>query len=148
LAIIFISLAITGITAVIISSAGSVSEKSSFIYQAVSFLVVLFLLPVFILIADNARAWKASNGNASGFMALGSGLSQTFTRFWSSYLMMLILIFCQLVFSALIFYLITVWKPVTGKGVMLLFIVTQLLVYARLLLKTWRYGSVTTLMEK
>ena len=145
---IILSLIIIGITAVIIASSGSFSEKSGFIYMSVSFLVILLLLPVFILAADYARAWKVLNGKATGFQALGFGFRLTFARFWSSYAMMLILIFCQLVFSALIFYLITVWKPVTEKEVLLLFIVTQLLVYARLLLKTWRYGSVTTFMEK
>ena len=148
LAMIFLSLIIIGITAIIVAGSGSFPERSGFIYQSVSFPVILLFLPVFILAADYARAWKVLNGKASGFQALDYGFRQTFACFWSSYSMMLILIFSQLVFGALIFYLMTAWKPVTGKGVLLLFIVSQLLVYARLLLKTWRYGSVTAFIDK
>lgn len=38
-------------------------------------------------------------------------------------------------------------KPVTGGGVVLLFILSQLLFFIKILLKGWRYGSVTKLME-
>lgn len=38
-------------------------------------------------------------------------------------------------------------KPVTGGGVVLLFILSQLLFFIKILLKGWRYGSVTMLME-
>jgi hypothetical protein len=148
LAMIVLSLVILGISAIIIAGSGSLTEKNVFIYLSVTFLIILFLFPVLILAADSARAWKVLNGKATGFQALESGFRQTFAGFWSSFPMILILIFCQLFLGALMFCLITVWKPVTGKGVMLLFIVTQLLVYARLLLKTWRYGSVTAFMDK
>jgi hypothetical protein len=40
------------------------------------------------------------------------------------------------------------WKPVTNGGVFLLLIISQLMLYARLLLKTWRYASVTSFMEQ
>jgi len=38
-------------------------------------------------------------------------------------------------------------KPVTEGGIILLFIISQILFCIKILLKTWRYGSVTRLME-
>jgi hypothetical protein len=48
----------------------------------------------------------------------------------------------------LILLILPAWKPVTGRGVFLLLIISQLLLYARLLLKNWRYASVTSMMEE
>jgi hypothetical protein len=110
--------------------------------------MILLLLPVFLLAADYSRAWKVSNESASGLKALGTGFSLTFKLFRTSYALMLIIVICQTTFGALIIYLISVWKPATGKGVFLLFIVSQVLIYARFLLKTWRYGSVTAFLDK
>jgi hypothetical protein len=43
--------------------------------------------------------------------------------------------------------LINAWKPVTGGGVFLLFIVSQIIFFLKAGLKVWRYGSVTALKE-
>lgn len=145
--IVFVSGAITGITAAIIAGSETISEKNGFIFLLASFVLAMLLLPLFILVADYARARKATDEKISGLKAIGYGFSKTFSSFWTSYPMMLILIFCQLVFGAFIVYLIPVWRPVTGKGVLLLFLVSQVLVFIRLFLKTWRYGSVTAHME-
>jgi membrane protein YdbS with pleckstrin-like domain len=61
--------------------------------------------------------------------------------------MMLILMIIQLVPIILIGYFLPAWKPVTAGGVFLLLIVSQLLILLRLFLKTWRYASVTSMME-
>ena len=66
----------------------------------------------------------------------------------ASYTMMLILLLIQVLFGWLVFRILSAWKPVTGGGVFLLFLFSQFLFYIRLLLKTWRYASVTVLMEK
>jgi hypothetical protein len=80
-------------------------------------------------------------------MALGFGFSQTFRHFLPSYVTMLIMILSQILFGLIVMFVIPSWKPGTGGGVFLLFISSQLFIYARLLLKTWRYGSITSLME-
>jgi hypothetical protein len=60
---------------------------------------------------------------------------------------MLITIVVQILFVLLALTIIGYWKPVTGGGVFLLFLVSQLLVITRLTLKTWRYGCITFLSE-
>ena len=145
--IVFVSASIIGITTIIVSGSGTISENSRFFFLLASFVTVMLLLPVFLLVADYARARKVSDEKISGLNAIGYGFSRTFSRFWTSYPMMLILIFCQLVFGAFVVYLVPVWRPVTSEGVMLLFLVSQVQVFIRFFLKTWRYGSVTALME-
>lgn len=39
-------------------------------------------------------------------------------------------------------------RPFTGGGILLLFILSQLLFFIKVMLKAWRYGSVTSLMEQ
>ena len=53
----------------------------------------------------------------------------------------------QALYGWLVLSIITGMKPVTGVGVFLLFILSQLLFFIKILLKGWRYGSVTRLME-
>ncbi|MFH0842469.1 MAG: hypothetical protein V1903_07600 [Bacteroidota bacterium] len=110
-------------------------------------LIFLGLLIIFILVADYARAWLIAAEKPALFKALGYGFSETFSHFGPSSLMMVLIMIIVLIFSWLASTIIGVWKPESGGGVFLLFIVSQLLFFVKILLKTWRYGSVTALME-
>ena len=145
--LLFVSGAIMGVTTGIVSGSESIKERTTFIIQMIALFIVVMLSPVFILAADFARAGKASDPSMSGINAIGFGLSRTFSVFWSAYPMMLVLIVCQLLPAAIAYYLIPVWRPLTGNGVTLMLFVTQVLLFIRFFLKTWRYGSVTALME-
>jgi hypothetical protein len=60
---------------------------------------------------------------------------------------MVSLILLQILLLFVVFLILPAWRPATGGGVFLMLIVTQLLLILRLFLKTWRYGSVTSMME-
>ena len=144
----FLSILIIGIPVAMVSLSETISEKSAFTVIITTVIIFFLLVPVSHLVADYARAWKAANENGSGFRAIGFGFSRTFSKFWSSYIMMVLLIVAQILLGILILLVLPAWKPVTGGGVFLLLIISQLMLYARLLLKTWRYASVTSLMEE
>jgi membrane protein YdbS with pleckstrin-like domain len=144
----FFSGILMGVPLMIVSISDTISEKSRFAVMIAAIVVLLFCLPIFLLIADYSRAWKASHENDSCFSAVGFGFSRTFRKFWSSYIMMVLLILVQIGLGTFILLILPDWKPLTGGGVFLLLIVSQLLLFARLLLKTWRYASVTSLMEE
>lgn len=131
----------------IISSSETITEKNAFtlVVSAIAFLLII--IPLFLLVADYARAGKAANSNLSCFSALGFGFSQTFGNLKLSYILMLFLILAQIALGIIIVSILPAWRPVTGGGVFLLLIVSQLMFCFRLLLKTWRYASVTSLME-
>jgi hypothetical protein len=143
---------ITGILLVlpitITSMSEAMPERTRITVMIASGAVAFLLMPLYLLIADYSRAWKASHENESCFRAIGFGFSHTFSNFWSSYLMMVLLIVSQIILGIFIILFLPAWKPVTGGGVLLLLIISQLLLFARLLLKTWRYASVTSLMEE
>jgi hypothetical protein len=153
--LLIITVIITFITGVIIvvpiaitSMSDAMPEKTRIAVVIASGALILLLIPVFLLIADYSRAWKASHDNESCFRAVGFGFSHTFSKFWSSYIMMVLLIVSQMILGIFILLFLPAWKPVTGGGVFLLLIISQLLLLARLLLKTWRYACVTSLMEE
>ena len=137
-----------GVPLAIVNFSEIISEKAAFSIVIIAIAFYLLLLPVFLLVADYARAWKSANENESGFKAVGVGFSRTFKNFWPSYIMMIVLILAQVVLGIIIMLFLPGWKPVTGGGVFLLLIISQLMIYARLLLKTWRYASVTSMMEE
>lgn len=143
---------ITGILMVVpiavTTMSDSMPEKTRITVLIAAGAVNLLLIPVFLLIADYSRAWKASHEEESCFRAIGFGFSHTFSKFWSSYLMMVLLIFSQMILGTIILIFLPDWRPVTGGGVFLMLIISQLLLLARLMLKTWRYASVTSLMEE
>lgn len=131
----------------IISSSETISEKNAYTVVICAVAFILMIIPLFLLVADYARAGKAANSNLSCFTALGFGFSQTFGKLKSSYILMLFLILAQIALGIIILSIFPAWRPVTGGGVFLLLIISQLMFYFRLLFKTWRYASVTSLME-
>jgi hypothetical protein len=144
----FFSGIIIGVPMMIIAGMETISEKTQYSVVIASIVILLLILPVFFLVADYARAWKASHEDESCFSAIGFGFSNTFSKFWSSYIMMLLLIASQIILGIIILLILPSWKPVSGGGVFLLLIISQLLLLTRLMLKTFRYASVTSLMEE
>ncbi|MFZ0282338.1 MAG: hypothetical protein WAL29_11845, partial [Bacteroidales bacterium] len=69
------------IAMIIISVSETIPEKGIYMIAFTSMFLVFSLIPVFLLIADYSRAWKASNEICSPFAALGFGFSQTFRKF-------------------------------------------------------------------
>jgi hypothetical protein len=61
---------------------------------------------------------------------------------------MLILIVIQIFFTWEVLKILGGMKPVTGGAVFLMFLLSQLLFIVKILLKTWRYGSVTAMFRE
>jgi hypothetical protein len=136
---------------VIPASLATASEKLS---EAAAFKIIVFfaglfilVLTVILLISDYARAWQVANEKNDSFKALGFGMKHTFRTFSSSFFLMLLLLVVQAGFTFLVFKIVAYSRPNSGLGVFLLFIISQILFFIRLLLKTWRYASVTRMME-
>lgn len=110
--------------------------------------IFFLFLTILLLAADYARAWQVSKEKNECFKAIGFGFSQTFRTFLSSYPLMIVVMIIQFLYGWLVLKILPGMKPVTGSGVVLLFILSQFLFFIRLLFKTWRYGSVTSLMEQ
>lgn len=123
------------------------SEKILFIVGIITGTVFLLILLILLLVTDYARAWIVARENPVCFKAIGFALGRTFEKFGSSYPLMLIINAAQLLFAFLVLFLVGAWKPVSGWGVFLLFLVSQFLFIVKILIKAWRYAGVTNLME-
>ena len=123
------------------------SEGTVFKTTAIAASFFLLVLTLMLLVADYARAWQVKNDKIECFKALGFGFSHTFRTFLSSYPLMLILLICQLLYGWLFFCILQGFMPAAGGGIVLLFLLTQMLFFIKILLKVWRYGSVTRMME-
>jgi hypothetical protein len=143
----FISGIVIAIPIIILTTSTGLSSKTSIIIAAVSGLLTISVIPTLLLVADYARAWQSSNERSAAFSAIGFGFGETFRSFWSSFPMMLLILIIQVFYLIFVFLIISGKNPLTGKEVFLLFLVSQLLVFIKILLKTWRFGSVTALME-
>jgi hypothetical protein len=111
-------------------------------------IILAFLLPLFLLIADYARAWQVVHDEKKPFKAIGFGFSKTFSTLFTSYPMMLILVALQTGFGAWAASKLLSAKPDTGGEVFQFFIISQLLFIIKILMRAWRYGSVTSAMEE
>jgi hypothetical protein len=109
--------------------------------------VFIFILIIVLLAADYSRAWQIVHAKNTSFRAIQFGFSETFRTFYSSYPMMLFLLIIQTLFMWLVLTILPGIKPTTFGGIILLFLLSQFLFIIRILLKTWRYGSVTRMME-
>jgi hypothetical protein len=130
-----------------IASPENPNESIPWLIMFISVSFYVLISQIFVLVADYARAWQVKNEKPAFFRALGFGFSRSFSRFLSSFPMMLLIWLIQILFLLLVLKVIGNWKPASGIGVFGLFLLSQLLFYIRFLLKAWRYGSVTSLKE-
>jgi hypothetical protein len=114
----------------------------------VSIIISALFLPVLLLVVDYARAWQVKAYKPAPFKAIGIGFRQTFKNLLSSYLVMFILVFIQVIFSWFMLKFITGKGPQTGFGIFFLFLLSQFFFIVKLLLRVWRYGSVMSMFEK
>jgi hypothetical protein len=132
----------------IVRMSDSGSETALFLTVIISISVFLPVTMIFLLVADYARAWQVTKEKQACLNALGFGFRRTFRTFLSSFPMMMLLVALQLIFIFVVLQVIGRWKPDTGGGVFLLFLISQILFYFKIVLRAWRYGSVTSLMEQ
>jgi len=114
----------------------------------IALIILAIILPVFLLVADYARAWQVTHSEKKPFKAIGFGFSRTFSTFFVSYPMMLILVVVQSAFGAITASKLLEEKPDTGSAVFKFFLLAQILFIIKILLRTWRYGGVTSAMEE
>jgi hypothetical protein len=148
LIVLFLAILIIAVPVGIVSHADVKSDGA--VFKTGIFVISVFLLLVMILflVADYARAWQVSKEKNAGFKAIGFGFRHTFKTFLSSYPLMIIILIVQIFYGWLVLTILSGMKPATGGGVFLLFVLSQFLFFNKILLKAWRYGSVTSLMEQ
>jgi hypothetical protein len=140
---------ITGIPMLIISLRGSGTNEpgSSGIVLRIMLVIMALLLPVILLVADYARAWQADKTEKRPFKAIGYGFSRTFKTFFQSYIVMLVVLLIQAGYGAMVVSKLMTAKLSTGLGVFLLFLTSQALFIIKIVMRTWRYGCITSLFE-
>lgn len=148
LILVLLSFIIFGLAFAISGSSGSADEGSGVRAAITGGIISVLLLPVVLLVADYARVWQAASPKKDGFKAIGIGFKQTFRYFFSSYPVMLINLIIQALFSWFVLKFLTGMGPQSGGGIFLLFLLSQFLFIIKILLRVWRYGSVTAMYEK
>ena len=131
----------------LVAQADSGSETAIYNTVIIAISFYFIIMTILMLTADYARAWQVNSGKQACFTAIGFGFGRTFRTFLSSFPLMLILVIVQILFTMAVIMFIGRWKPVTGGGVFLMFILSQILFFVRCGLRVWRYGSVSSLME-
>jgi hypothetical protein len=132
----------------VVANAESAPEGMVFRTLDISLSVFLLAMYLMFLVADYARAWQVTRLKNDGFRALGFGFVRTFKTFLSSYPLILIFMVFQAVLVWIMIKIIAGFIPSKEGGVILLFIVSQLVFFFKIFLKVLRYGSVTSLMEQ
>ncbi len=135
------------IPASIAGNAESAPEGIMFRTLAITIPFFILAVSVILLVADYSRAWQTAGLKNASFRALGFGFSQTFKTIFPSFGLMIIMLLLQVLVGWLMIKIIAGFTPATGKGVVLLFVVSQILLIIKFFLKVVRYASVTSLME-
>jgi len=147
LIILVLAFLIIGIPLSIVGQSDNSPEGALFQTGLIVLSIFSLLLTILLLVVDYARAFQVTKERNVCFKAIGFGFSQTFKTFMSSFPLMIILLIVQLTFGGLVLKILPGMRPATGGGVFHLFLLSQLLFFLKIMLKIWRYGSVTALME-
>lgn len=126
---------------------GTGSEETTWKIFSITRIVAVIILPLFLLVADYSRVWLVANGQRKVFRALAYGFKATFKSFLSSYFFMLIMVLVQGGFALMVAGLLSAYVPVTGGGLFLLFLLSQVLFIIKLYLRAVRYGGVSELYQ-
>jgi hypothetical protein len=137
-----------GIPQMIAGSSDPSVEGSRLRAAVIGGIIFAVILPVFLLVADYARVWQVTSHKSAGFKAIGMGFKQTFRHLFSSYPVMFINVAIQALFSWFVLKFLAFLTPHTGLGLFGLFVLSQFLFIIKILLRVWRYGSVTSLYEQ
>jgi hypothetical protein len=148
LLITFLSLIIIAIPLLIIATSVTASESAVFKTSLITGFIFLIILPVFLLTADYARAWQATEDTPSPLRAIGKGFMQTFKNFFPSYTAMALVMIIQALFVLLALKTIPLKSPGTAKEIFMLFILSQTFFIIKIFLRIWRYGIVTDMFEQ
>lgn len=133
-----------GIPVLVVKGSGANEEVWMSIAKIMRF-AFLFIVLIYLLVADYARAWLAASDKRNVFRAVGYGFKATFTSFVNSYLFIIVAVALQTLFVWLSITLLEGMEPQTGGGLFLLFILSQLLLIIRIYLRAFRYAGVTSL---
>lgn len=109
--------------------------------------VFLFILPVFILWADYARAWQVRSDSNRPFTALGFGMKQTFRTFFSSWIMMALLLIIQAAYWWLAMKVLPGLYSGWEGSVNFFLLAAQIAIIIKIFLRVLRYSCVTAAME-
>jgi len=142
-----VGLLVVGLPVGLASQSKTGFEKTPYIIAMVAVGIFFLVAVIFNVVADYARAWLVTREEKSCFKGIGFGFRMTFGNFLTSFSLMFITLIVFVLFNWFVLTIIGPWRPAAGGGVFLLFIVSQILFFCKVLLKTWRYGSVTSLME-
>jgi hypothetical protein len=126
----------------------SADESTPVVAGKITLAVLLILLPVVIAVADYSRAWQVTSSRKNAFIAIGNGFKYAFRSFFSGYFNLAVVMIMQVLLSLLAFSIISGWKPGSGGGIFLMFLVSQSFFIIRILFRTWRYGTATSLFDK
>jgi hypothetical protein len=148
LILVILSIIVIVIPLTIVSNIDGPTEGIIIKTLLITFTIFFFLSAGLLLVADYARAWQVSDKKNRYFRAIGFGFRQTAISFFTSYPLMVILLVFQILYGWMVLSVLTGLAPSTGLGVFILFLISQLMVYLRLMLKLVRYGSVTALLEE
>ncbi|HPF04303.1 MAG TPA: hypothetical protein PLE95_13950, partial [Bacteroidales bacterium] len=140
LIILFLGLFVVALPFSLVRGMQTQSETGPASFVMISGLIFLLIAAIMVMVADYARAWQAASDRRSCFKALGFGFSRTFRTFLSSFPLIVLMIIIQFVAGFVILRVLAVWKPDTGAGVFLLFIISQVLIYLKTGIRVWRQG--------
>jgi len=145
--IIFISVFIIVFIAGIRFVSDSWPDSILLIITILSLSLLILIISFFLLVADFTRSYYIEAGKPAFFTALASGFRLTFNGLSHSVFMMVILILMQILPGWMVAGIILKWNPVTGLTIFLMFLFLQILSFTRIFLRSWRYASVTVLMQ-
>jgi len=148
---VMVSLMITGAgllltgTPLLIAGTHSEGGVTTLLIVRVTVIIWLLTIPVFLLVADNARIWLASHRSDKVFKAIGAGFRNTFSHFLRGYLLVLIIMAVSALIILITEKIFTDARPEKGVIIFLLFLAVQAIAVTRTWIRCWRYAAVSEL---
>lgn len=127
----------------------SVPNESYIFYTALIGVIIYLLIFIFLLVVtDYAKIMMVENDEYRPFRTILRSFVFTFKHFLSTYFLYLLLLIVPIVLFVIYFKIESIIGMTSGWGILIVFIIQQLLVWCRIFTKIWILGSELTLYGK
>ena len=138
------------ILSLILSSVYKSAPNESYLFYTTLIGVIIYLL-IFIfmlIVTDYAKVMMVENDEYRPFRTILRSFGFAFKHFLSTYFLYLLLLIVPIVLFLVYFKIESLIGMTSGWGILIIFIIQQLLVWCRVFTKIWILGSELTLYRK
>ena len=117
------------------------SESALFYIGLAGFLIHIFLFTILLMVSYYTKIRIVTEDSGKVFKPIFKSIRFVFSHFFNTFILILLLVVSLLILIGFFFFLNRVIGTSTGLTILIMFLVQQLFIFARIYIRIWAYSS-------